>query len=188
MRQMEHRNDVTTEVSQTVSQDLELQQRIRAGDSAAFAELYATYKQRVYAYCSMLLSCSGSVDDVFQDVFIGMLERIRQGLEIECVGAYLMRSARNRCLNVLRNRKPSIAIDADEFDLPADSSTESADVQNDVRQAIQQLPEKNREVLILYEYHGYSYDEIARFTDVPVSTVRKRLFRARNSLRRTLNP
>lgn len=175
------------EVSQTVSQDFQLQQRIRAGDNGAFAELYAEHKHKVYSYCSLFLGHRGGVEDVFQDVFIAMLERIRDGQEIDCLGAYLMRSSRNRCLNILRDAKYTRDIDS-AVERLVDPGIEDEDRKGQLRGAVQALPDDQREVVILHDYHGYTYEEIAELTELPITTVRKRLFRARTHLREMLNP
>ncbi|MBR9974809.1 MAG: RNA polymerase sigma factor [Bacteroidetes bacterium] len=174
------------EVSQTVSQDLQLQQRIREGDNAAFAQLYATHKQGVYLYCTRFLGDRPAAEDIFQEVFLNFLERVRGGGDIENVLGYLLRSARNRCLNVIRDRKYPKDVDELEEFLPGGEDVSVGEYE-DLECALQQLPATNREALLLCEYQGYSYDEIASITEVPVTTVRKRIFRARQRLRQILS-
>lgn len=182
----EYRNDVIEEVSQTVSQDLELQRRIREGDNAAFADLYTRHKQGVYLYCTRFLGPRPAAEDIFQEVFVNLLERIRSGGDIENIQAYLMRSARNRCLNSIRDRKYPADVDDMQECLPGEN-TDHAGEYDDLYQALQRLPSDNREALLLCEYEGYSYEEIAELTSVPLSTVRKRIFRARRKLREWLS-
>jgi RNA polymerase sigma-70 factor (ECF subfamily) len=178
---------VLEEVSQTELQDLQLQQRIREGDNAAFAELYAGYKQGVYLYCTRFIGDRPMAEDIFQEVFLNLLERVRGGLEIENVQGYLLRSARNRCLNVIRDRKyPKDVDELAEF-LPGGERVRVGEY-DDLESALQELPAVNREALLLCEYEGYTYDEIAEMTEVPVTTVRKRIFRARQRLRQLLSP
>ena len=175
------------EVSQSVMQDQALQQRIREGDNAAFAELYSCHKQGVYLYCTRFLGDQPAAEDIFQEVFINLLERVRGGGHIENVQGYLMRSARNRCLNVIRDRKYPKDVDELEEFLPGGESITVGE-HEELESALQQLPAVNRDALLLCEYQGYSYDEIALLTEVPVTTVRKRIFRARQRLRQILTP
>ena len=120
-------------------------------------------------------------------MFVNLLEKIRDGLEIENVRAYLLRSARNRCYNSIRDRK--YAKDVDELhDVLPGGEEADADQHEELHAALRELPDDNREALLLCEFEGYSYDEIATITAVPVSTVRKRIFRARRKLRETLSP
>lgn len=175
------------EVSQTVMQDLQLQQRIREGDDVAFAELYAGHKQGVYYYCTRFLGDQPAAEDIFQEVFLNLLERVRGGSEIENVQGYLLRSARNRCLNVIRDRKYPKDVDELQDFLPGGDRIMVGEF-DDLDDALQELPAANREALLLREYEGYSYDEISQMTEVPVTTVRKRIFRARQRLRQLLSP
>ncbi|MFZ1731814.1 MAG: RNA polymerase sigma factor [Bacteroidota bacterium] len=175
------------EVSQIESQNLQLQQRIREGDNAAFAELYAGYKQGVFLYCTRFLGDRNSAEDIFQEVFMNLLERVRSGSEIENVQGYLLRSARNRCLNVIRDRKyPKDVNELEEF-LPGAEHVMAGEY-GDLESALQELPAVNREALLLCEYEGYSYDEIAQMTECSLTTVRKRIYRARQKLRQLLTP
>ena len=175
------------EVSQGITQDHTLQQRIREGDNAAFAELYSCYKQGVYLYCTRFLGDQPAAEDIFQEVFINLLERVRGGNDIENMQGYLIRSARNRCLNVIRDRKYPKDIDELEEILPGGDIVAVGEYE-DLESALQQLPAANREALLLCEYQGYSYEEISAMTEVPVTTVRKRIFRARQRLRQILIP
>jgi RNA polymerase sigma-70 factor (ECF subfamily) len=170
---VEDRNDVLKDVSQTETQDLLLLRRIREGNNAAFADLYTRHKQGVYLFCTRFLGNRPLAEDVFQEVFVNLLEKIREGQEIANVQAYLLRSARNRCYNCIRDRKYPLDVDEMHEMLPGGDTAD---------------PDDNREALLLCEYEGYSYDEIASLTAVPVSTVRKRIFRARRKLRELLSP
>jgi RNA polymerase sigma-70 factor (ECF subfamily) len=178
---------VLEEVSQTELQDLQLQQRIREGDNTAFAELYTGYKQGVYLYCTRFLGDRPAAEDIFQEVFMNLLERVRGGSEIGNVQGYLLRSARNRCLNVIRDRKYPKDINELEDFLPGEVHVMAGEY-GDLESALQELPAVNREALLLCEYEGYTYEEIAQMTESSVSTVRKRIFRARQKLRRLLSP
>ena len=175
------------DVSQTEPQDLVLQLRIREGDNAAFADLYTRHKQGVYLFCTRFLGNRPLAEDVFQEVFVNLLEKIREGQEIANVQAYLLRSARNRCYNCIRDRKYPLDVDEMHEMLPGGDTADPEDYQ-ELNAALQELPDDNREALLLCEYEGYSYDEIASLTAVPVSTVRKRIFRARRKLRELLSP
>jgi RNA polymerase sigma-70 factor (ECF subfamily) len=172
------------EVSEQISIDQQLAHRIRNGENAAFAELYALYKHGVYLYCTRFLGNSPAAEDIFQDVFMNCFEHIRRNEGITNLRGYLLSSAHNRCLNELRQRKfpmdisdceEDVSVQPDDFDGP-----------QQVHQLLQCVPAENREALVLKEYEGFSYDEIAEMTGVPLSTVRKRIFRARQKLRRLL--
>ena len=178
------RNGLLPEVKDMVSADSELLMKIHSGDSSAFVTLYERHKQGVYLYCKRFLGATPRAEDVFQDVFLKFLENAREGKSIDNVRGYLMAMAHNRCLNVIRDRKyPTDISELEEF-LPAAEA--QIGETHDLQRALDALPEVNREALLLCEYQGYTYEEIAQLTNVPLSTVRKRIFRARQRLRTLL--
>lgn len=170
-----------TAVNEPGINDQSLVLQIQNGEQSAFAELYLRYKQGVYLYCMRFLGDSPAAEDVFQDVFLNCFEQLRHGKEITNIRGYLLSSAHNRCLNVLRNRKHPQPLDEIE-EYIAQPMRNDDDAQA-LQHMLQYIPPENRDALLLCEYHGYSYEEIARMTSVPITTVRKRIFRARQKLR-----
>jgi RNA polymerase sigma-70 factor (ECF subfamily) len=181
----ERRSDLLPEVKDIASADRDLLKNIHSGDSSAFVTLYERHKQGVYLYCKRFLGATPRAEDVFQDVFLKFLEHAREGKEIDNVRGYLMAMAHNRCLNVIRDRKYPSDISEMEDLLPAEEV--SYGETHDLQKALDALPAGNREALLLREYQGYSYEEIAQLTSVPLTTVRKRIFRARQQLRTLLS-
>lgn len=174
------------EAIEQISEDVRLTERIRKGEHAAFAELYARHKQGVYLYCTRFLGTGTAAEDIMQDVFMKCFEQLRAGTEIGNIRGYLLSSSHNRCLNAIRDRKyPQEIGELEEF-LPSSDRNIGAAV--DLEKALQMIPADNREALLLCEYQGYSYEEISEMTAVPLSTVRKRIFRARQRLRSLLDP
>ncbi len=160
---------------------------MREGSAAAFATLYAKYKQQVYLYCARMLGDQDSAADVFQDVFVKSYEHMMQGAAIGNVKSYLFAAARNRCLNAIRDRRHMYDIEEIPDEMTP-SRMPAFDLAETLQDALRNLPALNREAFLLCEYEGYSYDEAAELTGVPVSTVRKRIFRARQRLRAMLRP
>jgi RNA polymerase sigma-70 factor, ECF subfamily len=152
-----------------------------AGEKA-FHILYERHAARVYAYCARILGNADEAKDVFQDSFI----RLYQKGILSCVGIrvapYLFTIARNACLSCLRARKDTI--DADECRLASDEvSFEKTERITLVQRAIQHLELAYREPLVLREYNGLSYDDIAALLSLPVSTVKIRIYRAKEKMR-----
>jgi RNA polymerase sigma-70 factor (ECF subfamily) len=80
--------------------------------NAAFAELYARYHQRVYAYIVKLIGNKDEAKDIFQEVFVKFMNTtVKEKESITNCGGYLMRSARNLCYNFLRNKKQTIELE-----------------------------------------------------------------------------
>ncbi len=177
---------MNTDVSDQISVDHELARRIRNGEDAAFTELYSRHKQGVYLYCVRFLGTGPAAEDIFQDVFMKCLEQLRSGREITNIKGYLLSTAHNRCLNVIRDNKHPADIDEMEELLPAPEVGHAE--RYDLQYALDRLPAQLRQAILLCEYEGYSYEEIAGLTGVPLTTVRKRIFRARQLMRGLLNP
>lgn len=154
----------------------------------AFAELYARHGQRVYLYCRKILGDSHAADDVFQDTFIRFLNSVQDERIMTNVPAFLLRIARNLCLNYKRDHK-SNAVIFEDFHLPtADKQVESQEIARLISMALELLQDEYREALILQMYQGMSYDEIGEQLGVPVTTVRNWVVRAKKKMRDILAP
>lgn len=115
--------------------------------------------------------------------------------EPERFRGWLYRIATNRCMSVLRLRAPRQTLPAPEENLdreaagtdPADQAEAAVGMQ-DLDGALRDLPDEQRICWVLREMHDLSYDEIARSTGQPVSTVRGRIARARKALAVRMSP
>ncbi len=174
-------------VQPAVDEDRLLCARIHAGEADAFAVLYGRHKQAVYLYCMRLLGRSASAEDIFQDVFMKCYEQLRDGVQIQNLRAWLMTSARNRCFNQLRDRKFPADIDELGDELPGEAVLDIAE-RMDLEEALTHLTPDTRDALLLCEYQGFTYEEIADITGAPLTAIRKRIFRARQKLRTLLAP
>lgn len=153
----------------------------------AFAEIYGRYNRRVYAYCRTILGDSVRADDVFQETFLSFLRSAERGTPVDNVLAYLLRIARNHCLNA-RARERFVLDSEDVLDaLSVQPSVEADELHNVVRIALDVLPEHHREAVVLQMYDEMSYEEIGVVMDVPVSTVRNWVVRGKRRLRNVLS-
>ena len=165
--------------------------RSQAGDEDAFAELFHKYKNLVYKTAYLMLGSTEDAEDALQEIFV----RVYRSLSTfqPSKGAFttwLYRITVNHCLNRRRKRRL--------FTLPLDrvsptSSTEHTSSpesplaeEETIQQALAQLSEKLRAVVILRYYHELSYAEIAQILDIPVGTVKSRLNSALRVLRKEL--
>lgn len=169
--------------------DLQLISAIRSGDETAescFAEFYSRYSRRVFLYCSRILEQRSAAEDVLQECFVDFLLYVRQTNEISNITALLMRIARNRCLNLKRNNR-NITIPIEGIELP-DYSPEhhTEEIAGLIAAALDLLSDEYREAIVLQLYNGMTYQEIAELTQVPVTTVRNRIVRAKKRLREIL--
>ena len=142
-----------------------------------FMKLYETVYQDLYRVAYYYLGNGADAEDAVQDAFVRYLERAPA--DLECPGAWLMRVLVNGCRSRLRLAWRRVGPLPD--DLPAPGPEERPELEE-----LWSLPPADRAVLHLYYYEGYSTEEIAQMTGQRPGTVRARLSRAREKLRRLL--
>jgi RNA polymerase sigma-70 factor (ECF subfamily) len=103
------------------------------------------------------------------------------------VPGYLLKIARNLCLNCRRNKKQTVEFD-DYQSLVLPSATEKTEFLQLITTALDMLPDDYREVFVLREYEGLSYAEIAEIVGASLSNVKVRIFRAKQKIREILAP
>jgi len=155
---------------------------------ADFAAIFGEHKDCVYRFAWRMTGSASAAEDVAQDCFVALLrapERFDAGRGT--MRAFLIGVARNLILKRWRVERRLGPLDDDAFVAePMDPARwETAEL---VGRAVQSLPPLQREALILAEYEEMTVEEVARAVDEEVSTVKARLHRARENLRRMLAP
>ena len=171
--------------------DIELYAALKNGKTVsepAFAELYARYSPRIFAYCRRILGNRESAQDAFQETFIRFYNSAQQNREMTNVPAYLLRIARNICLNMQRNNHRTTNLEDYHLPFTEEYSHEKKELLSLVNNALELLPEDYRESFVLREYDGLSYQEIADLTQTSLATVKIRIFRAKQKIREILAP
>jgi len=153
----------------------------------AFKELYSRYSSRIYAYCRRFVGYKEEAEDIFQDTFKKFYEAAQQEREMTNVYGFIIKIARNLCINSKRNQKRTIEID-DSINISTKSRQDKEEMLDLIKQAIEELPPEYKDVLILREYQGLSYIEIAEMTNLSLGTVKVRIFRAKDKIRTILKP
>jgi len=183
--------------------DGDLVERVRAGDADAFEELAREVAPRLYRLAVHLTGRQEEAEDLVQETLVRALPALRGFEGRSSLSTYLVRTLSNLWKNRLRSRSRSRIVgwlkigsgreEPGSADLdPADTAPsaherlESEDRAARVRAAVAKLAPDRRLVLVLREVEERSYEEIAMVTQVPVGTVRSRLARARDDLRRLL--
>ncbi|MEY3313681.1 MAG: RNA polymerase sigma factor [Ignavibacteria bacterium] len=171
--------------------DIELYAMLRMGkpiSEKAFAELYARHSPRIFAYCRRILGDYDKAQDAFQDTFVKFFNSAQQEREMSNVPAYLLRIARNLCLNMQRGQKGHVSLEEYHLPLHSDMSHDKKELLDLITKAMEQLPTDYKEAFVLREYEGLSYQEIAELTESSLSTVKIRIFRAKQKIREILAP
>ncbi len=141
-----------------------------------------------------MLGDSAASADVTQDVFIKLWEH-RGELDEERILGWLLRVARNACIDVIRKRKVRRTVaESEDFtidSLPSrealpDEDASSAIFQEHLKKALNALGEPHRSIVVLREVQEYKYEEISEVLNLPLNTVKVYLHRARKTLRKEL--
>jgi len=178
----------------TLSDD-ELMLLCRDGTPEAFDMLFERYNRSVYGFARSMLGASGDAAEVLQDTFLAALAAAHCYTSQGKFKAWLMQIARNRCLNRLQARRAreaimrgtgfrlveTVAADPDPAECAAADDREQV-----VRQAVSQLPDRQREAIALYAFEQMSYQDIAAVMEAPVNTVKTLIRRARIALAQAL--
>jgi len=158
---------------------------------AAFEQLYERHAARVYTYCRRMLGNDALAEDFAQESFLRFIDSARSGRKegmMTNAVAYLLRIARNACLNE-RTRRHYNAIELDEFRFPVyDYPFESRELSALIETAMEALPDEYREALVLKEHLSLTYNEIAEIVGTTMPVIRTRIYRAKNKLREILSP
>ena len=176
--------------------DIELVVRIQDGDAAAFEEFMLRYKRPVLNFVYRMLGNATDAEDVAQEVFVRAYQRLG-AFEIRSteakVSTWLFTLARNAVIDRLRwrNRHPVDSLEsAPESSLS--TTTDAADeasaheIGRHIADAVAVLPEDQRTALVLAEYQGLAYAEIAQVMNCSVKSIESRLYRAKQTLRKRL--
>ncbi len=189
-------------VEPTLSPDAALSRAAARRDKGAFARLVEAHKRAVYGLCVRLLADPEEARDAAQEAFVRAYASIAGYDPRQPFGPWVLRIARNHCLDQLRRRVPArrrVELDADPPDgaerrelpdaetPPADVALERAEVAVRLEAAVRRLPPNHREVIQLFHVEQMSYKEIASAMEVPIGTVMTWLHRARARLREALS-
>jgi RNA polymerase sigma-70 factor (ECF subfamily) len=172
----------------SVADDAELLRRIGHGDQAAFGQLVDRHGAYLYGVARALVQSADDADDLVQETFVGVLGSKFRG-ESQ-VRTWLVRILINRAA-MLRRSKARRGGEAKEV-AGGGESLASTDppiasgvaAKLDLAAMLEMLSEEHRQVIVLRELEGLSYEEMARTLNVPRGTVESRLHRAREELRR----
>ena len=175
------------------SSDLQLIDATITGDSCAFDELVRRYQDRLVHSLEHALGSRDEALDVAQQAFVLAWKKLSSFRRESGFYSWLYRIARNVAIS--RMRRPELSSGSldhlhetagfEPADAHSDSAPESAMLQAEqiqmVRTALQEIAEEFRQPLVLKEIDGLSYEEIAQIIDIPLGTVRSRIFpRVRN--------
>ncbi len=164
--------------------------RLRTGDIDALGELYRRYKTKIFRTALAVTRDQGAAEDILQETFLRLFihaDRIYTNVPLE---PWLYRVAVNLSHTWIQKRRCRIGLLEDMLErltaplhLLPERMVEQAEVQETVQQAIANLPLAHRTVVVLFYLEHLSLKEIAGILEIPVGTVKSRLYYARESLK-----
>jgi RNA polymerase sigma-70 factor (ECF subfamily) len=163
----------------------------RAAQDAALAALVAAHGDAVYRLARSVVRDSSLADDVVQETMVKAWRALPDWEGDEIPRAWLMKVARNTAISLLRTRRDdptepdSLVGMAAGVGGTGDSATDKVAMDH-MWSALADLDETSRSVVVMRELSGMSYEEIAEVLDIPLPTVKTRLFRARRHLQVTM--
>jgi RNA polymerase sigma-70 factor (ECF subfamily) len=175
-----------------VKPDAQLIDEALGGDSAAFGQLVTRYQDRLYNTLVHVVGSADAARDVAQDALVQAYVKLETFERASGFYTWLYRIAMNMAISYRRRDKPTVSIEHAREALghePLDrgeSPTARLEQQEracQVRAALATLSDEHRAILILREIDGCAYEQIAEILDLPIGTIRSRLFRARLQLR-----
>lgn len=174
--------------------DLELINKVIAGEKWAFGEIVKKYKSKVAATVINMLGNTQEAEDVGQEVFIRFYKSIENFRGEAQLGTYLVRIAINLSLNEIKKRKRQRLLSFESWSKSAAETMEEENKTNKleqseiIRRAMNKLNPKHRSVIVLRLVDGYSTEETAKILNLPVGTVLSRLSRGQQKLKELLAP
>ena len=158
------------------------------GDGRACPELVVRYQDRIYRFLLRLTRSREDAMDLTQDTFMRAYQNLDRWQPHALFRTWLFRIARNAAFDRFRRGKSVEFVELDEeIERPdaapgPDATLETAQRLQLLEDALHRLPAEQREIVLLREIEGMSYDEIAEILDMQIGTVKSRLSRARAAL------
>ena len=159
----------------------------QAGDQAAFGQLVRRHQRRAYAVARAIVLNHEDAEDAVQEAFLHAYRALDRFRPDQAFGAWLHRIVANAALDLTRRRKVREADELPEsVASPFRDPAESSDLRRRLREALAELPPRQRAVIVLHDIEGFKHAEIGKALDIPEGTARSDLHYARARLRETL--
>jgi RNA polymerase sigma-70 factor, ECF subfamily len=172
--------------------DADLMVRVRAGDREAFAELVDRHKDAVVNYLTRLSGSRDRAEDLGQETFLRLFRSAGGYVEQGYLRAYLFRIATNLVRSEERRERrqrlllPLLGGEPDRSEPAAHTGLLRQEMQRELAAAVARLPLRYRVPLVLHEIEGWSYADVAAELDCREGTIKSRIHRGRQSLKRQL--
>lgn len=194
--------EVNDNLSDKAKYDYALVLRAVDGDQKAFAELMERYRDAIFFMLLKMVNNRDDADDLTIEAFGKAFNRIKQYQPNYAFSTWLFKIASNNCIDFLRKEKKKRMVSLDNTISGDDGDEMTFEVKDDkpdpeevfikeqkaetMREVVDKLKPRYRDLVMLRYFKEYSYDEIAQEMDLPLGTVKAQLFRAREFLSQML--
>ncbi|MET8652016.1 MULTISPECIES: RNA polymerase sigma factor [Nocardia] len=184
----------TTEAVSDAAPDVAtLVSRARDGDVRSYEQLVLRYQSRMFRLAIKMLADRADAEDTVQEVFLEAWRRLPQLAADDAFTAWVYRMTTNRCLNVIRARRPRVDVDPDDTaspraDLQPERAAQVTGQMAALNAALGTLTPEQRACWLLRELDGLSYEEIGDIVGAKTTAVRGRIARARAQLSEAMTP
>jgi len=177
--------------------DEDLMRRCREGDMGAFELIVLRYKDAIFNFTYHFVADYHRAQDLSQETFLRVLRNVDRYKSRNSFKTWLYRIAANLCKNELRDRsrRKMLSLDDPAVDIETlsrnhyispDKAYENEEVRRLVKDAVGSLPEDQRMAIIMREYQGFSYEEIASALNCTLGAVKSKIYRARQNIKQML--
>lgn len=174
----------------TAAHEAELLARVVEGDHEAFTQIMQTHEDRVFSVCLRIMGNRDQALDATQETFLTTFRKAGQFKGNSALGTWIYRIAVNTCYDQLRRQKrrrtDPIPEHLDPADHAAQEAVDSAGIRPEIQAALASIPADFRAAVVLSDIEGMALPEVAEILDVPVGTVKSRVFRGRRLLAKAL--
>jgi len=193
MNEINEKDKMLPQTILTLNDDFSLIKQFIDGDETVFKTLVNRHKEKVRNLIFVTLNNPDMIDDLSQEVFISVYKKLDRFRFESQFTTWLYRITINKCRDHLRRVKirsilSPLSASEEELSYSSAHTHEAGELQEIVRKGVAQLPEKLKTPLVLKDFEGLSYQEIAETVGVEVGTIKSRIFRARESLKKILEP
>ncbi len=171
--------------------------RFKNGDKSAFEEIVLTYQDNIYSLCCYMLGDTDTANDAAQETFLKAYQNLKNFRPNASIYTWLYRIAVNTCIDYKRKstfetRFPhttndtSLIEEQPSVDPSPEKSYESKQITDALNKALNKLSLKLKTIIVMKEVEGLSYEEIADILDISIGTVKSRISRAREELKKLI--
>lgn len=164
-------------------------EKLKQRDVLACKQLYLQYADAMYNVCVRILQQPAEAEDALQEAFIKIFNNIQQYRNESSIGSWMKQIVTNTCLNILRKKKlvlDELVDDISENENERERENEHDYSIEDIKKAIEELPQGYRVVFNLFMFEEYTHKQIAEMLEISESTAKSQLFKAKRKLKEIL--